>query len=134
MIIEIPIEILDVTFRVEKEDPLKPLMDVINSVKIVDSNSQSIHRLDAISLAIIKIHEWNILHQLCEIYGKESIGIYEKNLSLEGNFTGSIMLNHPKTRCEQIRRPSQGWHPRFRMVIRCVEDRQEKYSETRAPT
>ena len=115
MIIEIPIEILDVTFRVEKEDPLKPLMDVISSVKIVDSNSQSIHRLDAISRSPSSRSnnsEYTTL-KLCEIYGKESIGIYEKkNLSLEGNFTGRS-INRLKPiekirRCEQIRRPSQG--------------------------
>ena len=29
MILDIPIEILNVAFRIEKDDPLKPLMDIV---------------------------------------------------------------------------------------------------------
>ena len=38
IIIEIPIEVLHIIFRVEKDDPLKPLMDGMKSIKKIESN------------------------------------------------------------------------------------------------
>ena len=49
IIIEIPIEIIHAVFRVEKEDPLKPLIDTMKSIKKIESEYQSLYRLDAIA-------------------------------------------------------------------------------------
>ena len=49
MILEIPIETLHTTFKVEKDDPLKPIMNHLKSFEQIDSTSQSVHRLDALS-------------------------------------------------------------------------------------
>jgi phosphatidylserine/phosphatidylglycerophosphate/cardiolipin synthase-like enzyme len=49
IIIEIPIEIIHAVFRVEKEDPLKPLIDTMKSIKNIESKYQSLYRLDAIA-------------------------------------------------------------------------------------
>ena len=38
IIIEIPIEVLHIIFRVEKDDPLKPLMDGMKSIKKIESS------------------------------------------------------------------------------------------------
>ena len=49
IIIEIPIEIIHAVFRVEKEDPLTPLIDTMKSIKKIESEYQSLYRLDAIA-------------------------------------------------------------------------------------
>ena len=49
IIIEIPIEIIHAVFRVEKEDPLKPLIVTMKSIKKIESEYQSLYRLDAIA-------------------------------------------------------------------------------------
>lgn len=97
MIIEIPIEILDVVFRVEKEDPLKPLMDAIKSINKADSDFQSIHRLDAISRSPSSISN-NSEHATLvvrDLWKGKYWNLREKSLSFDGNFTGSIHRLEP---------------------------------------
>ena len=120
MIIEIPIEILDVVFRVEKEDPLKPLMDVIKSIKKVDSDFQSIHRLDAISRSPSSISN-NSEHSTLvvrDLWKGNYWNLREKDLSLEGNFTGSIHrlepiqkldVNKSEGEVKELASPFLGW-------------------------
>ena len=102
IILEIPIEILHTVFRVEKDDPLKPFMDVMKSIKKIESNSQSVHRLDALSRSsssISKISEFStpVMRDLWK--GKYwTMGV--KNLSLDDDITGSIHQLEPIQRLD----------------------------------
>ena len=102
IILEIPIEILHTVFRVEKDDPLKPLMDVMKSIKKIESNSQSVHRLDALSRSsssISKISEFStpVMRDLWK--GKYwTMGV--KILSLDDDITGSIHQLEPIQRLD----------------------------------
>ncbi len=120
MIIEIPIEILDVVFRIEKEDPLKPLMNVIKSIKKIDSDFQSIHRLDAISRSPSSISK-NSEHSTLvvrDLWKGKYWNLREKNLSFDGNFTGSIHrlepiqkldVNKSEGEVKELASPFLGW-------------------------
>ena len=102
IIIEIPVEILHTVFRVEKEDPLKPFMDVMKSNKMIESNSQSVHRLDALSRlssSISKISEFST-PVMRDLWKGKYWTMGEKGLSLESDITGSIHQLEPIQRLD----------------------------------
>jgi len=102
IIIEIPIEILHTVFRVEKDDPLKPIMDVMKSIKKVDAISQSVHRLDAISRSsssISKINEFST-PVMRDLWKGKYWTMGEKSLSLDDGITGSIHQLEPIQRLD----------------------------------
>jgi len=102
IIIEIPIEILHTVFRVEKDDPLKPIMDVMKSIKKVDAISQSVHRLDAISRSsssISKINEFST-PVMRDLWKGKYWTMGEKSLSLDDDITGSIHQLEPIQRLD----------------------------------
>ena len=120
MILDIPIEILNAVFRVEKDDPLKPLMDVINSIKKIDSNSQSVHRLDALSRSSSSISNNSEFTTLVmrDLWKGKYWKVGEKNLSLDDDFTGSIHQLEPIQRLDvnksegevkELAAPFLGW-------------------------
>ena len=91
IIIEIPIEILHIVFRVEKDDPLKPLMDAMKSIKKIESQSQSVHRLDALSRSsssISKSSEYST-PVIRDLWKGKYWTMGEKSLTLD-DITGSI--------------------------------------------
>jgi len=102
IILEIPIEILHTVFRVEKDDPLKPFMDVMKSIKKIESTSQSVHRLNALSRSsssISKISEFSTLVVRDLWKGKYwTMGV--KKLSLDDDITGSIHQLEPIQRLD----------------------------------
>jgi phosphatidylserine/phosphatidylglycerophosphate/cardiolipin synthase-like enzyme len=120
IIIEIPVEILHTVFRVEKEDPLKPLMDVMKSSKMIESNSQSVHRLDALSRSsssISKINEFST-PVMRDLWKGKYWTMGEKSLSLDNDITGSIHqlepiqrldLNKPEGEVKDLAAPFLGW-------------------------
>ena len=120
MILDIPIEILNVVFRIEKDDPLKPLMDVINSNNKIESNSQSVHRLDALSRSYSSIEynrEFTTL-VVRDLWKGKYWTMKEKDLSLDDKFTGSIHQLEPIQRLdvtksegevEELATPFLGW-------------------------
>jgi phosphatidylserine/phosphatidylglycerophosphate/cardiolipin synthase-like enzyme len=120
IIIEIPIEILHTVFRVEKEDPLKPLMDAMNSIKKVESTSQSVHRLDALSRSsssISKVSEFST-PVVRDLWKGKYWSLAEKNLSLDGDLTGSLHrlepiqrldVNKPEGEVKELAAPFLGW-------------------------
>jgi len=120
MILDIPIEILNAVFRVEKDDPLKPLMDVVNSNKKIESNSQSVHRLDALSRSYSSIsnnHEFTTL-VVRDLWKGKYWNMREKDLSLDDDFTGSIHQLGPIQRLDvtksegevkELAAPFLGW-------------------------
>lgn len=92
IIIEIPIEILHIVFRVERDDPLKPLMDAMKSIKKIESQSQSVHRLDALSRSsslISKSSEYST-PVIRDLWKGKYWTMREKSLSLDDDITGSI--------------------------------------------
>ena len=102
IIIEIPIEILHTAFRVERDDPLKPLMDVMKSNKKIESNSQSVHRLDALSRSsssISKISEFST-PVMRDLWKGKYWTLGEKSLSLDDDITGSIHQIEPIQRLD----------------------------------
>ena len=97
IIIEIPIEVLHIIFRVEKDDPLKPLMDGMKSIKKIESKSQSVHRLDALSRSsssISKISEFST-PVMRDLWKGKYWTMGEKSLSLDDDITGSIHQLEP---------------------------------------
>ena len=52
--LEIPVEVIQVVFRVEKEDPLGPLLETMNGLNI-DSKLNSIQRLNAMSSSKLEL-------------------------------------------------------------------------------
>ena len=52
--IDIPVEILNVGFKIEKYDPIRPILENLKSIEELNSNSETINRLMAIS-ALFKI-------------------------------------------------------------------------------
>ena len=102
IILEIPVEILHTVFRVEKDDPLKPIMDVMKSNKMIESNSQSVHRLDALSRlssSISKISEFPT-PVMRDLWKGKYWKMGEKGLSLESDITGSIHQLEPIQRLD----------------------------------
>ena len=96
IIIEIPIEVLHITFRVEKDDPLKPLMDGMKSIKKIESNSQSVHRLDALtrsSSSISKMSEYST-PVMRDLWKGKYWTMGQKSLSLDDDITGSIPVSY----------------------------------------
>jgi len=92
VILEVPVEIIDVVFRVEKANPIKPIIDVVKSVKKVDSDSQSVHRLDAISRttsSLVKVKEFPT-QVIRDLWKGKYWGMKERNLSLGEDVVGSI--------------------------------------------
>ena len=120
MILDIPIEILNVVFRIEKDDPLKPLMDVVNSNNKIESNSQSVHRLDALSRSYSSIEynrEFTTL-VVRDLWKGKYWTMKEKDLSLDDEFTGSIHQLEPIQRLDvtksegevkELATPFLGW-------------------------
>ena len=102
IIIEIPVEILHTVFRVEKEDPLKPLMDVMKSNKKIESNSQSVHRLDALSRSSSSISKIRVFSRpvMRDLWKGKYWSLGEKNLSLDGDITGSLHRLEPIQRLD----------------------------------
>ena len=102
IIIEIPIEILHIIFRVEKDDPLKPLMDGMKSIKKIESQSQSVHRLDALSRfssSISKISEYST-SVMRDLWKGKYWTLGEKSLSLDDDIKGSIHQLEPIQRLD----------------------------------
>ena len=120
IIIEIPIEILHIIFRVENDDPLKPLMDGMKSIKKIESQSQSVHRLDALSRSsssISKISEYST-PVMRDLWKGKYWAMGEKSLSLDGDITGSIHqlapipkldVNKSEGEVKDLARPFLGW-------------------------
>ena len=102
IIIEIPVEILHTVFRVEKEDPLKPLMDVMKSNKKIESNSQSVHRLDALSRSSSSISKIRVFSRpvMRDLWKGKYWSVGEKNLSLDDDISGSIHQLNPIQRLD----------------------------------
>jgi len=120
IIIEIPIEVLHIIFRVEKDDPLKPLMDGMKSIKKIESNSQSVHRLDALSRSsssISKISEYST-PVMRDLWKGKYWTMGEKSLSLDDDITGSIHqlepiqkldVNKSEGEVKDLAKPFLGW-------------------------
>jgi hypothetical protein len=120
VILEIPIEILHAVFRVEKEDPLKPIMDAMKSTKKIDSISQSVHLLDALSRtssSMSKTGEFTTL-VLRDLWKGKYWTMKEKSLSLDNDITGSIHQLEPIQRLDvnksegevkDLAAPFSGW-------------------------
>ena len=120
IIIEIPIEVLHIIFRVEKDDPLKPLMDGMKSIKKIESNSQSVHRLDALSRSsssISKISEYST-PVMRDLWKGKYWAMGEKSLSLDDDITGSIHqlepiqkldVNKSEGEVKDLAKPFLGW-------------------------
>jgi len=120
IIIEIPIEILHIIFRVENDDPLKPLMDGMKSNKKIESRSQSVHRLDALSRSsssISKISEYST-PVMRDLWKGKYWAMGEKSLSLDDNITGSIHqiapipkldVNKSEGEVKDLAKPFLGW-------------------------
>ena len=47
--IDIPVEILNVGFKIEKYDPIRPILENLKSIEELNSNLETINRLMAIS-------------------------------------------------------------------------------------
>ena len=120
IIIEIPIEVLHIIFRVEKDDPLKPLMDGMKSIKKIESKSQSVHRLDALSRSsssISKISEYST-PVIRDLWKGKYWTMGEKSLSLDDDITGSIHqlapipkldVNKSEGEVKDLAKPFLGW-------------------------
>ena len=120
IILEIPIEILNTVFRVEKDDPLKPLMDGIKSIKKIESKSQSVHRLDALSRSsssISKISEYST-PVIRDLWKGKYWTMGEKSLNLNDDITGSIHQLEPMQKLDvnieeglvkDLAKPFLGW-------------------------
>ena len=120
IIIEIPIEILHIIFRVEKDDPLKPLMDGMKSIKKIESQSQSVHRLDALSRSsssISKISEYST-PVMRDLWKGKYWTMGQKSLSLDDDVTGSIHqlapipkldVNKSEGEVKDLAKPFLGW-------------------------
>ena len=120
IIIEIPIEVLHVIFRVEKNDPLKPLMDGMKSIKKIESKSQSVHRLDALSRSsssISKISEYST-PMMRDLWKGKYWTMGEKSLSFDDDITGSIHqlaqipkldVNKSEGEVKDLAKPFLGW-------------------------
>ena len=120
IIIEIPIEVLHIIFRVEKDDPLKPLMDGMKSIKKIESKSQSVHRLDALSRSsssISKISEYST-PVMRDLWKGKYWTMGEKSLSLDDDITGSIHqlapipkldVNKSEGEVKDLAKPFLGW-------------------------
>lgn len=102
IILEIPIEILHTVFKVEKDDPLKPLMDVMKSNKKVESNSQSVHRLDALSRSSSSISKISVFSRpvMRDLWKGKYWSVGEQNLSLDDDISGSIHQLEPIQRLD----------------------------------
>ena len=119
IILEIPVEILHAVFRVEKEDPLKPMMDIILTKKI-DSSSQSVHRLMALSKlssSASKVSDYPT-PIIRDLWRGKYWTMKEKGLSLAEDLTGHIHRLEPIQRLDvgemegkvkDIAAPFQGW-------------------------
>ena len=92
MILEIPIETLHTTFKVEKDDPLKPIMNHLKSFEQIDSTSQSVHRLDALSRFLPSSSKTSEHHRrvVRDLWKGKFWKMGEKGLSLAEDITGSI--------------------------------------------
>ena len=120
IILEIPIEILNTVFRVEKDDPLKPLMDGMKSIKKIESKSQSVHRLDALSRSsssISKISEYST-PVIRDLWKGKYWTMGEKSLNLNDDITGSIHQLEPMPKLDvnieeglvkDLAKPFLGW-------------------------
>ena len=120
IVIEIPIEVLHIIFRVEKDDPLKPLMDGMKSIKKIESKSQSVHRLDALSRSsssISKISEYST-PVMRDLWKGKYWTMGEKSLSLDDDITGSIHqlapipkldVNKSEGEVKDLAKPFLGW-------------------------
>ena len=96
IILEIPIEILHTVFRVEKDDPLEPLLDAMKSNKKIESNLQSVHLLDAFSRTSSSFSKTNLISRpvIRDLWKGKYWNMREKNLSLD-DISGSIHQLNP---------------------------------------
>jgi phosphatidylserine/phosphatidylglycerophosphate/cardiolipin synthase-like enzyme len=120
IILEIPIEVLHIIFRVEKDDPLKPLMDGMKSIKKIESNSQSVHRLDALtrsSSSNSKMSEYST-PVMRDLWKGKYWTMGQKSLSLDDDITGSIHqlepiqkldVNKSEGEVKDLAKPFLGW-------------------------
>ena len=102
IIVEIPIEILHAVFRVEKEDPLTPLIDTMKSIKKIESNSQSLYRLDAIarlSSTTSEVNDFSI-PVIRDLWKGKYWAMKEKNLSIDNLTKGAIHRLEPIQRLD----------------------------------
>lgn len=102
IILEIPVEILNTVFKIEKEDPLKPIMDVMKSTKKTDSNSQSVFRLRALSKSSSSSSQMNEFPTvvLRDLWKGKYWTMKQFGLSLAKNIIGSIHQLEPIERLD----------------------------------
>ena len=118
--LDIPIEILYTEFKIEKDDPIKPILDVIKSMGKFNSKSETINRLTAISHSSTSFKESSYYSTpvIRDLWKGKYWTMKEKSISIEDAITGSIhkLDNIPKLdiknsdgQVKHLVEPFQGW-------------------------
>lgn len=117
--LEIPVEVIQVVFRVEKEDPLGPLLETMNGLNI-DSKLNSIQRLNAMSSSKLELSK-DILYPtlvLRDLWKGRFWTMKERNLDFAGELVGGLSQIQPIERLDpdkfdgnvkDIAKPFLGW-------------------------
>ena len=117
--LEIPVEVIHVVFRVEKEDPLGPLLETMNGLNI-DSKLNSIQRLNAMSSSKLELSK-DILYPtlvLRDLWKGRFWTMKERNLDFAGELVGGLSQIQPIERLDpdkfdgnvkDIAKPFLGW-------------------------
>lgn len=119
VLIEIPIEIFDVVFRVEKTDPLRPIMDSME-LKKVPSKLNAVHRLAALSTSHTELSKDIEFPALVvrDLWKGKYWTTKERNLDVEKNMNlqsvripqiGHTELSAQKENVKEIAKPFLGW-------------------------
>ena len=118
--IDIPVEILNVGFKIEKYDPIRPILENLKSIEELNSNSETINRLMAISRSS-KFSNDSIYFPgrlIRDLWKGKYWSLKESNLSLEMNKPGSshkldnIPLLDVKASAGEVKnlaKPFRGW-------------------------
>lgn len=117
--LEIPVEVIQVVFRVEKEDPLRPLLETMNGLSI-DSKLNSIQRLSAMSSSKLELSK-DMLYPtvvLRDLWKGRFWTMKERNLDYTGELIGGLSQIQPIERLntekfdgnvKEIAKPFLGW-------------------------